>query len=1034
MTMPPFNDGLFSKLTGIISSSAWRAWFSRVHQFIFTMSGGTGTPISPSATVVTETAYNQASAAGAALTFSRGDHTHGSPSDANIPTAAQKAALVGTGTPSALDPYVNDSDLRLADLWETVTATPWSVGADVRGVFIDDTVGADVIVLLPATAEVGKSVWINSNRTAWATTIKNSAGSPLYSMHAEQLIRAQYTGLAWPNDWDIEFTVYPGGVDTNVQFNDLGVLGGDAHLTFDKTTDLLTMGGPVDWSAGNVTYVPLAGDIQTYVTAATAGDTLILASGVYTITALITISKQINIVGQGRSGFVTGPVTPSHGTLITSSVALPTGAFKLNNDNIRLANFSINLTGAGSLCIDTANNLRGLVLENIDVIVACTGYAQGFTVYGSSMVMRNDTFYITSTNNSAHGLWVWNDASTTLNAIIDCFNVTGTVVGVGAGSTRAFACENINVAQTITLNLDESICKALAGTASDVAVLSTSTTTNNAIVNAYMCTLDGQDFDAMQTGTNQLNLGGSVIVNNLVSGTVTYRAAIAAGEGVFGGDVTCATLHYTTLDPAIPATVPGGLNTHVQYNNAGAFGGNASLTYDGAGTMMVATKVTTPRIKVVADSAAAFKITRADDAAWYLSIDTSSSRMGFGLANTNPSYTWHFRQSSSPQAVIQSTTIAGAVTISFWNNMNTGLSFTTYGSGYPGTYYGINYASMCLIRLGANCSGLIMETYESFPICFGTNATERARFIGTGQFGLGVTAPTAILHLKAGTTAASSAPLKFTSGTSLTVAEAGAMEFTTDDLFFTITTGPARKRLLMADPVAGLTTTRIPYATTNGRLTDTAALAYDGTYLLAGAARLGDASNYVQVTAAGATSLVGTARVKQEIKVPITTIYVPGADAPARETLPVVDNIEVPTLAFDPTVATDEEVFFEVHMPTDVCSAVVCDVNLIWIPDPGFVQSGAESYVWKLEYIVKDEASAVLALTAGSQTTRSATETPASCLYVKKSTVDTGIAALAGQIIYCRLYLDASESTSDDDAHLIAVEVSYTADKLGETT
>ena len=74
--------------------------------------------------------------------------------------------------------------------------------------------------------------------------------------------------------------------------------------------------------------------------------------------------------------------------------------------------------------------------------------------------------------------------------------------------------------------------------------------------------------------------------------------------------------------------------------------------------------------------------------------------------------------------------------------------------------------------------------------------------------------------LAIGTTAASTAPLKFQSGTSMTAAEAGAVEFTTDDLFFTITTGTARKRLLMADPSGGLTSGRVPFATTNGRLTD----------------------------------------------------------------------------------------------------------------------------------------------------------------------------------------------------------------------
>jgi hypothetical protein len=67
----------------------------------------------------------------------------------------------------------------------------------------------------------------------------------------------------------------------------------DGDFTITGTTDVqdLTVGSDIEWSSGNVTYVPLAGDIQTYVTAATAGDTLVLASGVYTITTTITIDK-----------------------------------------------------------------------------------------------------------------------------------------------------------------------------------------------------------------------------------------------------------------------------------------------------------------------------------------------------------------------------------------------------------------------------------------------------------------------------------------------------------------------------------------------------------------------------------------------------------------------------------------------------------------------------------------------------------------------------------------------------------------------
>jgi hypothetical protein len=90
---------------------------------------------------------------------------------------------------------------------------------------------------------------------------------------------------------------------------------------------------------------------------------------------------------------------------------------------------------------------------------------------------------------------------------------------------------------------------------------------------------------------------------------------------------------------------------------------------------------------------------------------------------------------------------------------------------------------------------------------------------GTGKVGIGTTSPTAVLHLKAGTSTASTSPLKFTSGTLLETAEVGAIEFLSDDFFATITTGAARKGIILDDG-SRLTSGKIPVATTNGRLVD----------------------------------------------------------------------------------------------------------------------------------------------------------------------------------------------------------------------
>lgn len=59
--------------------------------------------------------------------------------------------------------------------------------------------------------------------------------------------------------------------------------------------------------------------------------------------------------------------------------------------------------------------------------------------------------------------------------------------------------------------------------------------------------------------------------------------------------------------------------------------------------------------------------------------------------------------------------------------------------------------------------------------------------------------------IRAGTATAGTAPLKFTSGTLLTAAEAGAVEFNSDSLYFTITTGTVRKKVAIYDDSSGAT-------------------------------------------------------------------------------------------------------------------------------------------------------------------------------------------------------------------------------------
>ena len=61
------------------------------------------------------------------------------------------------------------------------------------------------------------------------------------------------------------------------------------------------------------------------------------------------------------------------------------------------------------------------------------------------------------------------------------------------------------------------------------------------------------------------------------------------------------------------------------------------------------------------------------------------------------------------------------------------------------------------------------------------------------------------ITIRPGTAAAGTAPLKFSAGTLLGTPEPGAVEFTTNHLFFTITSGAVRKKVALYDDAAGAT-------------------------------------------------------------------------------------------------------------------------------------------------------------------------------------------------------------------------------------
>lgn len=131
-----------------------------------------------------------------------------------------------------------------------------------------------------------------------------------------------------------------------------------------------------------------------------------------------------------------------------------------------------------------------------------------------------------------------------------------------------------------------------------------------------------------------------------------------------------------------------------------------------------------------------------------------------------------------------------ALTSSTYNILIGATAGNTITSGSRNVIIGIGWNGAAASALNPS-SATVSDELNIGGAFFGKLGTVKS-------FGIGLTDATSItarFHLPAGSTAASSAPLKLNSGSLLTASEAGALEFLTDRITFTGTTGPTRKDL-----------------------------------------------------------------------------------------------------------------------------------------------------------------------------------------------------------------------------------------------
>ena len=291
----------------------------------------------------------------------------------------------------------------------------------------------------------------------------------------------------------------------------------------------LAVAGALDWVPGNTIYVPIGGVIADYITAATAGDTLQLAAGTYTLTTGLTVNKKLHIRGMGRGI-----------TKITTSTDLGTTAMLAGtSDGTLFSDMDIEwtsaITGGASKMVDVGANLN---FYNVHIYNLATGassvYPAGFRFAAAKTLNIVNSFY-TASGSKGWGALLLNGTS----SVVNLHNVHATAAD-GSAAVGANIVYSDNAGSVINIYGGSYI------TATDKA--SAAVECNAGAINVYNgATISGSGataFDVKRVAGTLTLYAGTNLVNNKTSGTITYAGTVAGSQINLGGT----SLNKTQLD------------------------------------------------------------------------------------------------------------------------------------------------------------------------------------------------------------------------------------------------------------------------------------------------------------------------------------------------------------------------------------------------------------------------------------------------------------------------------------------------------
>jgi hypothetical protein len=351
----------------------------------------------------------------------------------------------------------------------------------------------------------------------------------------------------------------PGGGNTQIQFNDGGILNGSSAFTLTSANGLTTVALTGNFSASNVA----GGNLVTanYLTGTLTTNAQPNITSVGSLASLSVVGNA-NIGNIGTAGLITATGNITGGNLVTGGILTVTGNATVGNiGTAGLITATGNITGGnlvtgGDISATGNANVGNIGATGvISTTVSATGNGTFGNIDGGNLVTSNN-ITITGISDLGSSANVRITGGTEYQVLLTADNS-----GVGNLAWGTILFDRLdNGTSNVVVALDGNVTTSVGGVADVLTVTGTGLVVAGDIIPSANVAYD------LGNATNQfkdLYLSG----NTIYIGTSTITA-----------NTTGVTINTPNAAPV--ALKPSGANTQIQYNDDGAFGGNPTLTFN----------------------------------------------------------------------------------------------------------------------------------------------------------------------------------------------------------------------------------------------------------------------------------------------------------------------------------------------------------------------------------------------------------------------------------------------------------------------